>query len=100
MSLSAFVRRTAGGCGSFPRQNSGTDLNPRMERAKKLVKATPPRGEEYLGMLETVLQRESAWTKWKDVRRIYSRAYERSTISAGFDTHLGKPSRYVHTGHP
>lgn len=71
-----------------------------MERAKKLVKATPPRGEEYLGMLETVLQRESAWTKWKDVRRIYSRAYERSTISAGFDTHLGKPSRYVHTGHP
>lgn len=38
-----------------------------MERAKKLVKATPPRGEEYLRMLQTVLHREIAWTRWKDV---------------------------------
>ena len=38
-----------------------------MERAKKLVKATPPRGEEYLNMLQMVLNRESAWTQWKDV---------------------------------
>lgn len=48
-------------------QNSAVDLNQRMERAKKLVKTTPPRGEEYLRMLQTVLHRESAWTQWKDV---------------------------------
>ncbi|CAM9744289.1 unnamed protein product, partial [Laminaria digitata] len=47
--------------------NSAADLNPRMERAKRLVKATPPRGEEYLNMLQTVLHRESAWTQWKDM---------------------------------
>ncbi|CAM9954172.1 unnamed protein product [Sphacelaria rigidula] len=36
-----------------------------MERATKLVNTTPPRGEEYLRMLHTVLHRESSWTQWK-----------------------------------
>lgn len=48
-------------------QNSVEDLKPRIELAKRLVRATPPRGEEYLGMLQIVLNRESAWTHWKDV---------------------------------
>ncbi|CAN0147264.1 unnamed protein product [Pylaiella littoralis] len=47
--------------------NSVEDLRSRIELAKRLVRATPPRGEEYLGMLQIVLNRESAWTQWKDV---------------------------------
>ncbi|CAN0420845.1 unnamed protein product, partial [Hapterophycus canaliculatus] len=50
-------------------QNSVEDLKPRIELAKRLVRATPPRGEEYLNMLQIVLNRESAWTQWKDVRK-------------------------------
>ncbi|CAN0492167.1 unnamed protein product, partial [Scytosiphon promiscuus] len=45
--------------------NSVEDLKPRIELAKGLVRATPPRGEEYLNMLQIVLNRESAWTQWK-----------------------------------
>ncbi|CAN0591214.1 unnamed protein product, partial [Ectocarpus sp. 12 AP-2014] len=50
-----------------PAQNSVEDLKPRIELAKRLVKATPPRGEEYLSMLQIVLNRETFWTQWKDV---------------------------------
>ncbi|CAN0543715.1 unnamed protein product, partial [Ectocarpus sp. 12 AP-2014] len=49
--------------------NSVEDLKPRIELAKRLVKATPPRGEEYLSMLQIVLNRETFWTQWKDVNK-------------------------------
>eukprot|EP00752_Nemacystus_decipiens_P014653 g13050.t1 len=49
--------------------NSVADLKPRIELAKRLVRATPPRGEEYLGMLQIILNRENAWTQWKDVTK-------------------------------
>lgn len=50
-----------------PLQNSVEDLKPRIDLAKQLVRATPPRGEEYLSMLQVILNRESSWTEWKDV---------------------------------
>lgn len=64
------------------------DLRPRIELAKRLVRATPPRGEEYLGMLQIVLNRETAWTQWKDVSPRLSRCC--CGLAAGVWANRGK----------
>ncbi|CAN0195019.1 unnamed protein product [Ectocarpus sp. 4 AP-2014] len=65
--LAASLKNKAANAKDSP--NSVEDLKPRIELAKRLVKATPPRGEEYLSMLQIVLNRETFWTQWKDVNK-------------------------------